>query len=63
MRKASGSQYVPCGIGAVITVMQAAQKLGANAIEILKYANSGDVSFGDKSQVVGYLSTAIYKKV
>jgi len=52
-----------CGTGAVITVMQAAKRLGANAVEILKYANSGDVSFGDKSQVVGYLAAAIYKKV
>jgi AmmeMemoRadiSam system protein B len=52
-----------CGTGAVITVMQAAKLLGANAVEILKYANSGDVPFGDKSQVVGYLAAAIYKKV
>ncbi|HIE26892.1 TPA: AmmeMemoRadiSam system protein B [Candidatus Poribacteria bacterium] len=51
-----------CGTGAVITVMQAAKALGANAVEILKYANSGDVPFGDKSQVVGYLAAAIYKK-
>jgi AmmeMemoRadiSam system protein B len=51
-----------CGTGAVITVMQAAKLLGANAVEILKYANSGDVPFGDKSQVVGYLAAAIYKK-
>ena len=52
-----------CGTGAVITVMQVAKQLGANAVEILKYANSGDVPFGDKSQVVGYLAAAIYKKV
>jgi len=51
-----------CGTGAVITVMQAAKLLGANSVEILKYANSGDVTFGDKSQVVGYLAAAIYKK-
>lgn len=52
-----------CGTGAVITVMQAAKLLNANSVEILKYANSGDVPFGDKSQVVGYLAAAIYKKV
>jgi AmmeMemoRadiSam system protein B len=51
-----------CGSGAVIAVMQAAKSLGADAVEILKYANSGDVSFGDRSQVVGYLAAAIYKK-
>lgn len=49
-----------CGAGPVIVVLMTAKKLGANKIEILKYANSGDVT-GDKSSgVVGYFSAAIY---
>jgi hypothetical protein len=48
-----------CGAVAVITTLLYAQGRGANEIEILKYANSGDVT-GDKQRVVGYLSAAIY---
>ncbi|MFA4967411.1 MAG: AmmeMemoRadiSam system protein B [Candidatus Margulisiibacteriota bacterium] len=42
-----------CGAPAIITAMMAAPALGVNKIELLKYANSGDVT-GDKSKVVGY---------
>jgi AmmeMemoRadiSam system protein A len=34
--------------------MLAAPQLGANQVTVLKYANSGDVPIGDRSQVVGY---------
>ena len=47
-----------CGGGPVITILLAAQKLGADRAEILKYANSGDVT-GDRSRVVGYLAAAL----
>lgn len=43
---------------AVLAAIMAANKKGADA-EILKYANSGDVT-GDKSRVVGYASVIIY---
>ncbi|MCX7911260.1 MAG: AMMECR1 domain-containing protein, partial [Endomicrobia bacterium] len=36
--------------------------LGGNYIEILNYSNSGDVKFGDKSRVVGYLAAAFIKE-
>jgi len=49
-----------CGGGPSITVMLAAQRLGANRALILKYANSGDVT-GDHSRVVGYLSAALIR--
>lgn len=45
-----------CGQQAVGIVMRVAQKIEANNIQLLKYANSGDVEIGDKSQVVGYSS-------
>jgi len=41
--------------------MLAAKRLGADSVEILKYANSGDTA-GRKDNVVGYLSAAIYQK-
>ncbi len=49
-----------CGAGPVLAVLEAAKKLGADKIKVLKYANSGDIT-GDKSGVVGYASIAIYK--
>jgi AmmeMemoRadiSam system protein B len=51
-----------CGAGGVIVTLMTAKKLGIEGIEILKYANSGDVT-GDKSDgVVGYFSAVIYQK-
>jgi MEMO1 family protein len=49
-----------CGGGPVASVMLAARALGADRAQILKYANSGDVT-GDLERVVGYLSAAIYQ--
>ncbi len=44
-----------CGGGPVVAAMVAAQALGADAVNILRYQNSGDVS-GDYGAVVGYLA-------
>ena len=41
-------------------VMDAAKKLGADSVEILKYANSGDVPAGDMNRVVGYMAAMLY---
>jgi AmmeMemoRadiSam system protein B len=49
-----------CGEGPVLTGMITAKMLGASAVKLLKYANSGDTA-GGKDQVVGYLSAAIVK--
>ena len=49
-----------CGGGPIVAAMIAAEKLGANSVEITGYGDSGDAS-GDKSSVVGYLSALIYK--
>ncbi len=48
-----------CGAAGVITTLLYAKGRGADDIEIMKYANSGDIT-GDKRRVVGYLSAAIY---
>jgi AmmeMemoRadiSam system protein B/AmmeMemoRadiSam system protein A len=57
-RDLSASKCQACGGGPVITVMMAAQELGATKGVILKYATSGDAT-GDYSQVVGYLAAAL----
>jgi MEMO1 family protein len=49
-----------CGFGTIITTMTVAKKCGATGSRVLKYSNSGDVS-GDKSGVVGYVSSVFYK--
>ncbi len=43
-----------CGEGPVMTAMIYARAIGAERVDILKYANSGDVEYGDKYRVVGY---------
>jgi AmmeMemoRadiSam system protein B len=50
-----------CGRGAVAAVLWAARKLGANNVQIVNYATSGDVS-GDYSQVVGYGAAVVTRK-
>ena len=47
-----------CGRGAVAAVLWAARELGADEVQILKYATSGEVS-GDYRQVVGYGAAVI----
>jgi len=49
-----------CGGGPVIATMLTAKALGADKAEVLKYANSGDVT-GDRWRVVGYMAGAFYR--
>ena len=49
-----------CGLGAFTAVMWAARELGANKVQVLHHATSGDVT-GDYSSVVGYGAAAILK--
>lgn len=46
-----------CGGGPIVVAMIAAERLGANRAQVLKYANSGDAT-GDKARVVGYGAAA-----
>ncbi len=48
-----------CGGGPAAATMMAARALGAEQAELLKYANSGDVT-GDRREVVGYASAVFY---
>ncbi|MEE9911962.1 MAG: AmmeMemoRadiSam system protein B [Deltaproteobacteria bacterium] len=49
-----------CGGGPMAVTMLAVRKLGAHHSELLKYANSGDIT-GDKNSVVGYASAVYYR--
>ena len=49
-----------CGGAPIVAAMIAAERMGANKAELLKYANSGDIT-GDKSRVVGYSSVLLVK--
>jgi AmmeMemoRadiSam system protein B len=48
-----------CGGGPIVATLKAAKELGANKARIMRYGDSGDVT-GDKFQVVGYLSAAVF---
>jgi MEMO1 family protein len=48
-----------CGGGPMVSVLSAASQLGCRQSQVLRYADSGDVS-GDKSAVVGYMAAAIW---
>ena len=49
-----------CGLGAFTAVLWAAHELGADKVQILHHATSGDVT-GDYSSVVGYGAAAILR--
>jgi hypothetical protein len=49
-----------CGGAPIVAAMIAAERMGANQAEVLKYANSGDTS-GDHSRVVGYSADIFVK--
>jgi AmmeMemoRadiSam system protein B len=51
-----------CGRGALAAVLWAAKDLGANRVQILHHATSGDVT-GDYAQVVGYGAAVITRQV
>jgi AmmeMemoRadiSam system protein B len=47
-----------CGFGPAVAMLAACKVLGATKAELVKYANSGDVS-GDYDQVVGYAGIVV----
>jgi len=50
-----------CGGAPIVAAMIAAERLGATRAQVIKYANSGDVT-GDRNRVVGYSSVAFLKE-
>jgi len=59
--KLSSGKCEACGGGPVVTALLTARLLGADKSEVLRYANSGDVT-GDRSRVVGYMAAALWKR-
>jgi AmmeMemoRadiSam system protein B/AmmeMemoRadiSam system protein A len=59
-RNFGSRQWEACGGGPIVAAMIAAERMGARRAEVLKYANSGDVT-GDKSRVVGYSADVFVK--
>lgn len=57
----TGKGYA-CGHAAVAAALWASQKLGADKVQILNYATSGDIT-KDHSSVVGYGAAAILKTI
>lgn len=57
----SSYEFSMCGYGAVMAVMEVAHLAGAEKINLLKYATSGDIT-GDYSAVVGYASLVMERK-
>ena len=60
-RDLEGGSCEACGGGPVVTAMLFAEKAGARGVQVLLYANSGDVT-GERRQVVGYLAAAFYRE-
>ena len=50
-----------CGEAPVLAAMEAAKGMGATCGTLISYANSGDVSFGNRDRVVGYGAVAFSK--
>ncbi|MFC1493889.1 AmmeMemoRadiSam system protein B [Thermodesulfobacteriota bacterium] len=57
-----GLQTAICSSGGVGTALLYSKSMGMNHVEVLKYANSGDVPGADKGRVVGYSSVLFVKK-
>ena len=52
-RNFESRHWEACGGAPIVAAMIAAERLGANRAELLRYANSGDIT-GDHGRVVGY---------
>ncbi len=50
-----------CGAGPIVATMHACQLLGYRHSKAIRYATSGDVPYGEKAQVVGYMAGVIYQ--
>lgn len=57
----NAGQGFACGAAAVAAVLWAARELGADKVQVLHHATSGDVT-GDFSRVVGYGAAIVTKK-
>ncbi len=50
-----------CGAGPIVATMYACQLMGFLHSKAIYYATSGDVPYGEKAQVVGYMAGVLYQ--
>lgn len=60
-RQVPGLATCACGEAPILAAMAVARALGATRGAVIRYANSGDVPFGDPGAVVGYGAVAFTK--
>lgn len=60
MRVVEQTSISMCGYVPTVMMLMASKRLGAKKAELIKYADSGDVT-GDTDEVVGYASIVVYK--
>jgi AmmeMemoRadiSam system protein B/AmmeMemoRadiSam system protein A len=51
-----------CGSGSVLTLMYMTEQMPDIRVDLIRYNNSGDSSYGDKDKVVGYYAIAFTKE-
>jgi len=56
-----GLESAMCGASALSTVMVACKKMNAGRVQVLPYANSGDI-YGERNRVVGYGAAVFYRE-
>lgn len=57
LREVRAREITMCGVGPAAAVLEAVRLLGGGAVEVLRYATSGEVS-GERDAVVGYVAAA-----
>lgn len=53
-----GQGITMCGVGPAVSMLTAARRLGAQRVDLIRYATSGDIS-GDYDEVVGYAGAIV----
>ena len=51
-----------CGAGPIVSVMYACRLMDFPKAKVIKYATSGDVPYGEKDHVVGYMAGVLYRE-
>jgi len=60
--KCQTQQLEACGGAPIAAMLAVAEMSGGCEVEILRHRTSGDVPYGSRGQVVGYMAAALYRK-
>ncbi len=61
LEQVAAQEVEACGAGPIVATMYACKLMNYSNAKVLKYATSGDVPYGEKSQVVGYMAGVLYR--